>query len=595
MSTPREILQIAGCQLWLDGADTGSMTFSGSEVRQWRDKSGNSRHATPSGTGPTYTQNVFNGRAAPLFGNTPMLTPSFVLSATNRITLFAVFLQTGPNGRGNSEIIYSPVSYLYFDLYVRTSNVGELIFVVNGISYFLTVTDISQLNTMTSHVSDGSTYTGFLNGTQAVTGSLGTINYSLNTSSTLSITTANYIGPLCEILFYNTNLSTTTRQFIEGYLAWKWGTQTSLPLAHPYKTAAPFLTTWSPLVTIPRGLSLIPVNTLSTIKTLTLPVVSTNPGLLLILKDHLGYASTNPISLSTVGLDRIERNNISSMVLSNSFGAWTFQNDGRTNWFLLNVYTNNLYRAPPPVSGIPLTISGIQAWFDGSDSSTVVLSGTTVTQWRDKSGLGNHTNARGGTTTYVQSAINGLPALSFAKSWFTGPFASTYVGNQVRSLAVASLTTNADAYARIFSLARPGAFDYNSADTMLFFCRNTAQNIMIYRNGIFLSLNLPAYSTLFLVQSGHDGATQSIGLNGTLTPTSQNSGITTNLNISSYGIGANANTSDVQYWDGYIAEIIYYTSTLTTAQIQLLEGYLAWKWGIQGNLPTGHPYKNAAP
>lgn len=25
------------------------------------------------------------------------------------------------------------------------------------------------------------------------------------------------------------------------------------------------------------------------------------------------------------------------------------------------------------------------------------------------------------------------------------------------------------------------------------------------------------------------------------------------------------------------------------------EGYLAWKWGLQGNLPNNHPYKNAAP
>lgn len=25
------------------------------------------------------------------------------------------------------------------------------------------------------------------------------------------------------------------------------------------------------------------------------------------------------------------------------------------------------------------------------------------------------------------------------------------------------------------------------------------------------------------------------------------------------------------------------------------EGYLAWKWGLQGNLPSNHPYKNAAP
>jgi hypothetical protein len=33
--------------------------------------------------------------------------------------------------------------------------------------------------------------------------------------------------------------SATDRQKIEGYLAWKWGIQASLPAAHPYRNAAP--------------------------------------------------------------------------------------------------------------------------------------------------------------------------------------------------------------------------------------------------------------------------------------------------------------------------------------------------------------------
>jgi len=44
-----------------------------------------------------------------------------------------------------------------------------------------------------------------------------------------------------------------------------------------------------------------------------------------------------------------------------------------------------------------------------------------------------------------------------------------------------------------------------------------------------------------------------------------------------------------------IAEVILYNSVLTTLQVQQIEGYLAWKWGLQANLPVGHPYKNAPP
>jgi hypothetical protein len=50
------------------------------------------------------------------------------------------------------------------------------------------------------------------------------------------------------------------------------------------------------------------------------------------------------------------------------------------------------------------------------------------------------------------------------------------------------------------------------------------------------------------------------------------------------------------FFIGNIGEVIYLTSTnATTTNIQLTQGYLAWKWGLEGDLPIGHPYKNAAP
>jgi hypothetical protein len=42
-----------------------------------------------------------------------------------------------------------------------------------------------------------------------------------------------YSGNIGEIIFFKPALSTTSRQQIEGYLAWKWGLQTNLPPTHP--------------------------------------------------------------------------------------------------------------------------------------------------------------------------------------------------------------------------------------------------------------------------------------------------------------------------------------------------------------------------
>jgi hypothetical protein len=44
---------------------------------------------------------------------------------------------------------------------------------------------------------------------------------------------------LGELSAYNTNPSTADRQKIEGYYAWNWGVNASLPVSHPYYSVAP--------------------------------------------------------------------------------------------------------------------------------------------------------------------------------------------------------------------------------------------------------------------------------------------------------------------------------------------------------------------
>jgi hypothetical protein len=50
------------------------------------------------------------------------------------------------------------------------------------------------------------------------------------------------------------------------------------------------------------------------------------------------------------------------------------------------------------------------------------------------------------------------------------------------------------------------------------------------------------------------------------------------------------------YLNGNVAEIIAYKSAHIDKETrETIEGYLAWKWGLNGNLPSGHTYKNYAP
>jgi hypothetical protein len=48
-------------------------------------------------------------------------------------------------------------------------------------------------------------------------------------------------------------------------------------------------------------------------------------------------------------------------------------------------------------------------------------------------------------------------------------------------------------------------------------------------------------------------------------------------------------------WIGDLAELMIFNTTLGTPDIEKVEGYLTHKWGITGNLPSNHPYKNTHP
>lgn len=58
-------------------------------------------------------------------------------------------------------------------------------------------------------------------------------------------------------------------------------------------------------------------------------------------------------------------------------------------------------------------------------------------------------------------------------------------------------------------------------------------------------------------------------------------------------IGSNAALD--AFLDGWIAEILFIDSKLSDANRQNVEGYLAHKWGLTGNLDAGHPYKTDPP
>jgi hypothetical protein len=122
------------------------------------------------------------------------------------------------------------------------------------------------------------------------------------------------------------------------------------------------------------------------------------------------------------------------------------------------------------------------------------------------------------------------------------------------------------------------------------FLRLTGNGIQGYRNGTAAANDPASINVPYLFETWYDGTTNyNTVQQGTSTVISSvaSSG---NFNISSFAIAGDTYTTASEYFNGAIGEILVYNTALTLTQRQSVEGYLSWKWGMQSNLSSTHPY-----
>ena len=279
-------LSIAGCQLWLDAAD--STTFTGtSPITAWRDKSGNGRNTTSYVGTPALTTNAINGVQAINFNGSSSFTGS-IPGSGNAYTIFFV-------GTFNSSTIMYSGMLCFGSSGNSDNNVGITNTFLNSSSMYSTVNDRNSAFTTNnlsipfiySLVIDGTFLNSFVNGTQqtptniAQSTSFVFTNYVVGNRAGTNAGGSYFLnGFVGEIVFYINALTTTQRQQVEGYLGAKWGLQSSLPLTHPYYTGSSLHSHFTnpagrnPIVaalipTIPKSVSAYSPTTYSIITTFT--------------------------------------------------------------------------------------------------------------------------------------------------------------------------------------------------------------------------------------------------------------------------------------------------------------------------------------
>lgn len=212
-------------------------------------------------------------------------------------------------------------------------------------------------------------------------------------------------------------------------------------------------------------------------------------------------------------------------------------------------------------------------WLDASDASSITLNGSNVSQWNDKSGNGR--NAVQATAinqpTYQVAGLNNKPAIE----------AGSGLRYMWANLNQAITTSSAHIFVvfRTTVISANQLFDLrNSNDaTPLLDDQATSGFSVRYRNnaGVITSASTLTQDTNsnLGVYSFQDN-TISVRVKAGVSSASVTGQITVNR-LSLWSNGAGPSTS----LQGIIGEVVMVTNSLTTAERQLIEGYLAWKWG----------------
>ena len=480
---------IAGCQVWLDAMDETTLNVDGGSVMNWNDKSGNANNCeslVSSGINyPTYTAPyvVFDGSSTGLRipfngGNGDIIDTDWSIFVVTRTTQTAGISGQGwYDGAAILGFVYGNGGPTQFGL----GTIGGNLFVGmdendvslesaqpvnNGNLFIAEFFRTSSTGVITNGVTGGS----FLS-TTAGTG-VQVTNIGISIGVRWGPDTSYFGGDIGEILIYDSVLTNTQRQMVEGYLAKKWNFPASLPNGHPSRYG------------------------------LNLPIVAPTPII--------------------------------------------------------------------PITFSPLEIPGCKLWLDGSDSATVIMDGAYVDNWADKSGLGND---------YVPSAVqyqapylffNGTTSICTNNDGIIDTDWSIFIVTKFTNTAYMTLMDfGTDGIRRI--AVEDGNLSVGAVDQRAY------PSGKVNTGAPFIAEYFRTADTGLIIGAITGGSFANIiGPTGTLT-TLQNT-----------SIGANQN-GEGGFLNGSIGEILIYDTVLSDNHRQIVEGYLAKKWGCIRGLPLGHP------
>jgi autotransporter-associated beta strand protein len=641
---------VAGAALWLDAANPSSHVASGTQLDAWLDQSGNGRTATAIGTTkPTISSNalVNNADVIRFNGTNQSLAVDLSFLANSDYTIFAL---EGRTGNGNHYFLgTNSASSTNNALHIGYRNNTQYTLAQFGNDLNFTVPGYTSqdFRIWANQFDSSSGHAIYLDGALAISN---TNTAPLTGAANGRVGTGNgtqwFNGDLAEILIFNRSLSATERQQVEAYLSEKWfqapaispdilPSQTALRIAasgtlnlngisqtvaslsdhagaggtirNTSGGAATFTTgtdgtdqsfsgTISDLAATPLSFSKQGTGT----QTLSGAGISyhgttTVAGGTLRLEDTTNFGqgklAAPTVQLANNATIEFDLSSGNSLQLGNSAQA-AITGDGhlvKSGAGALTLSGQQSYSGNTTIAGGTLRLASAPGvadaalWLDAAANHSISLSGTTVTSWADRSGNGRDASpAATGPQSLANPLANDHNVLRFANNNALNVDLSFLAGSEYTIFALEGRTGTGNHYFL-------GTNSANSTNNALHigYRNNTQYTLAQYSND--LNYNLPAFSgqdfriwaNQLDFSSGH-----AIYLDGSLAASNANTAPLTGAANGRVGNGFLAG----QWYNGDIAEILIFDRSLSAAERQQVEAYLATKWdgaGFSNVLPAG--------
>jgi hypothetical protein len=439
--------------------------------------------------------------------------------------------------------------------------------------------------------------------------------------------TVYYDGIVHEIITFDGYITTSQRQQIEGYLAWKWGLNggslPSLSVASFTPTQISGCAFW---------LDAADSNSMTLQSTATLSQYVTTAD------QSVSYTGTlSSLSSFTGGTCFMAGAAVSYqagvLCPSSSNGVWYAATEGNTKVVKLQftlagaaLFVKGLSAGYNASGGISSTNSGAtndtayatygatSIATSASTSSYGVASftmyfttstGSYIYRLNDKSASSNALTVSTTMPTYTSNYRNGKGAIAMAGTSFisNSTFSFGLANRSVFIVAEQTSSAGNNSFQGILSMGGSATIeDWTNSNAIAYTGRgsNGFQNMsfsIVANNDYIQNYGVNTAPAPFALYADvFSGTSGTLYINGT----SNSTDTTANAVGTSVGftIGARKSLSSTPtgLLNGYIYEIILYNSALTTTQRQQVETYLMNKWGMNNsNLPSTHPYQVIKP